>query len=44
MIKHLLKIIDNKIISGSYYTDRKTTGEIKNIKKIKQYLFKIWVT
>lgn len=28
-------IIDNKIISGSYYTDRKTTGEIKNIKKIK---------
>ncbi len=30
-----LKIIDNKIISGSYYTDRKTTGEIKNIKKIK---------
>ena len=28
-------IIDNKIISGSYYTDRKTNGEIKNIKKIK---------
>ncbi len=28
-------IINNKIENGSYYTDRKTTGEIKNIKKIK---------
>ena len=28
-------IINNKIENGSYYTDRNTTGEIKNIKKIK---------
>lgn len=28
------KIVNNVIISGEYYTDRKTTGEIKNIKKM----------
>lgn len=28
-------IVNNKIENGSYYTDRNTTGEIKNIKKIK---------
>lgn len=28
------KIVDNKIMAGEYYTDRKTTGEIKNIRKI----------
>ena len=31
----MFKIIDNVIKSGQYYTDRKTTGDIKNIKKIK---------
>ena len=28
-------IVENKILSGEYYTDRKTTGIIKNIKKVK---------
>ena len=28
-------IVDNTIVAGNYYTDRKTTGQIKNIKKIK---------
>jgi hypothetical protein len=30
----ILDIIDNKIINGNYYTDRKTAGDIKNINKI----------
>lgn len=30
-----LSIIDNKIISGEYYTDRKTIGIIKNVKRLK---------
>lgn len=30
----MLNIINNKITDGSYYTDRKTTGDIKDITKI----------
>ena len=30
----ILDIIDNKIINGNYYTDRKTAGDINNINKI----------
>lgn len=30
----ILNIINNKITSGCYYTDRKTTGDIKKITKI----------
>lgn len=29
------QIVDGKIVSGEYYTDRKTIGEIKKITKIK---------
>lgn len=31
----MLNIINNKVTSGTYYTDRKTTGDIKEITKIK---------
>ena len=30
----IFDIIDNKIIGGNYYTDRKTIGDIKNFKKM----------
>ncbi len=29
----ILKIVNNQIVSGEYYTDRKTTGEITKIEK-----------